>query len=134
MHGSMIRNAVLLIALVFSNALVIGGEDRHGEAGRSHGAALVSITPGTLVGNRPPATWSHLVIKSVPRLKSGDLGTLPASAFRTATEIRTVILADVGRSADDSSKFVLRRVGIGLCIPGPSRGDVASGPGRTRSS
>ena len=35
-----------------------------------------------------------------------------------------MILADVGRSAEDPAKFVLRRVGIGLCVPDPPKGDV----------
>ena len=90
----------------------------------AHRAESVSIAPGTVIGNRPPESWSHLVIKSIPRLTSGDLGTLPQLAFRTATLFRTVMLADVGRSADDASRFVLRKVGIGLCVPGPSGADV----------
>ena len=87
-------------------------------------AELVSIAPGTVIANQPPKGWSHLVIKSIPRLASGDLETLPRTAFRTATLFRTVILADVGRSIDDPAKFVLRKVGIGLCVPGPPKGDV----------
>jgi hypothetical protein len=83
-----------------------------------------------VVGQRPPRNWSHLVIKSIPRLASGDLGTLPRSAFRTATLFRTVILADVGQSADHPAKFVLRRIGIGLCVPVRSRGDVIVRSGR----
>jgi protease-4 len=59
------------------------------------------------------------VIKCLPRLASGDLETLPRVAFRTATLIRTMILADVGRSADAPSRYVLRRVGVGLCVPDP---------------
>ena len=35
-----------------------------------------------------------------------------------------MILADVGRSIDDPARFVLRKVGIGLCVPDPPRGDV----------
>ena len=86
--------------------------------------------PAPLVGDQPPRTWSHLVIKCLPRLASGDLETLPRSAFRTATLIHTVILADVGRSADDPSRFALRRVGVGLCIPDPQRGDIVVESGR----
>jgi len=78
--------------------------------------------------------WSHLVVKSLTRLASGDLGTLPRSAFRTAALIRTVILADVGRSADDPSRFALRRVGVGLCVPDLSKGDVVVESGRLEES
>ncbi|MGC8643107.1 MAG: hypothetical protein ACP5XB_24880 [Isosphaeraceae bacterium] len=85
---------------------------------------LVRIRPGTIVGDRPPASWSHLVVKSLPRLASGDLKTLPRSAFRTATLIRTVILADVGPAPDQPETFVLRRIGIGLCVPRKDGSDV----------
>lgn len=132
MHGHITRNAVLLaLALVVvPNGLRSGGEDYRGEPRRGRRAELVPIAPGTLVGDQPPRMWSHLVIKCLPRLASGDLETLPRSAFRTAALIRTVILADVGRSAVDPSRFALRRVGIGLCIPDLSRGDVVVDSGR----
>ena len=132
MHGCITRNAVLLaLALVVvPNGLRAGGEDYRAEPGRVRRAELVRIAPGTLVGDQPPRMWSHLVIKSLTRLASGDLGTLPRSAFRTAALIRTVILADVGRSTDDPSRFALRRVGIGLCVPDLSRGDVVVESGR----
>ncbi len=132
MHGCITRNAVLLALafVVVPNGLRAGGEDYRAEPGRVRRAKLVRIAPGTLVGDQPPGTWSHLVIKSLPRLASGDLGTLPRSAFRTAALIRTVILADVGRSTDDPSRFALRRVGVGLCVPDRSRGDVVVDSGR----
>ncbi len=130
MHGCITRNAVLLVLVVVPSGLRAGGDDYRAEPGRVRRAELVLIAPGTLVGDQPPRTWSHLVIKCLPTLASGDLETLPRSAFRTATLIRTVILADVGRSADDPSRFALRRVGIGLCIPDRSRGDVVVDSGR----
>ena len=134
MHGCITRNAVLLALVVVPNGLRAGGEDYRAEPGRVRRAELVPIAPGTLVGDQPPRTWTHLVIKSVPRLASGDLETLPRSAFRTATLIRTVILADVGRSADEPSRFVLHRVGVGLCVPDPSKGDVVVESGRLEES
>ncbi len=74
------------------------------------------------------------MIKCIPRLASGDLETLPRSASRTATLIRTVILADVRPAAGEPSRFALRRVGVGLCMPVPSRGDVFVESGRLRES
>lgn len=94
------------------------GDDVKGtEATRA--ATLVRLTPGTQV-NGPrdvPAGWTHLVIKSVPRLTSGDLASLPGIARRTATRFRTVILAEVRPSGERTARFVLRRLGIGLCTP-----------------
>jgi hypothetical protein len=124
MSGWITKCAALLALGVTSAFLPARGDDARTEAGRARRAKLVPIAPGTVVGDQPPRTWSHLVIKSIPRLASGNLGTLPRSAFRTATLFRTVILADVGRSADDPARFVLRRVGIGLCVPDPPKGDV----------
>lgn len=130
MHGRITMNAVLLLLVAAPNGFRLCGDEYRADASRMRRAEVVPIAPGTVIGNRPPKTWSNLVIKSLPRLASGDLGTLPKSAFRTASLIRTVILADVGRSADDPSRFALRRLGIGLCIPDQSRGDVVVDSGR----
>src|SRR4051812_26902254 len=73
---------------------------------------LVLLAPGTQVDRTLPPGWTHLVIKSVPRLASGDLDTLPKMATTTATLFRTVLLADVrpvGEGPD--RRFVLRRIG-----------------------
>jgi hypothetical protein len=80
---------------------------------------LVVLTPGTQVpGPRPlPPGWTHLVIKSTPRLASGELDSLPRVAQSTAGLFRATILADVARSAGPGSPFELRRVGVGLCTP-----------------
>jgi hypothetical protein len=124
MQGCMMKTAILVTIVVGLGGSRAEGEDPRAKAGNGARAELVRIAPGMVVGNQPPKTWSHLVLKCLPRLDSGDLETLPSSAFRTATLFRTVILADVARSAYDPSKFALRRVGVGLCIPVASRGDV----------
>ena len=73
MHGWIINCAALLAFGVTSAFLPARGDDTRTETGRARRAVLVSIAPGTVVGDRPPRTWSHLVIKSIPRLASGDL-------------------------------------------------------------
>ncbi|HKI21402.1 MAG TPA: hypothetical protein VKA15_26140 [Isosphaeraceae bacterium] len=85
---------------------------------------LVYLQPGTRVTEKPPTGWSHLVVKSLPRLASGDRETLPASASKTATLFRTVILADVQPVDSDEKDFVLRQVGIGICVPGDEDHDM----------
>ena len=77
---------------------------------------LAHIAPGTRVPDRPPPGWSHLVVKSVPRLASGDLGSLPDSARATATLFRTAILADVAPPGRSRGAALLR-VGVGNCLP-----------------
>jgi hypothetical protein len=116
--------------LVFG-ALLLNGVPLRGDdlAGRS--PAVVRIAPGTPVGAKPPATWSHLVLKSLPRLASGDLDTLPSTAARTATLFRTVILADVASSPHRPGSYVLGRIGIGLSAPDRRGLDVVIAPGRT---
>ncbi len=71
--------------------------------------------PGTIVGREAPEGWNHLVLKSIPKLTSGDIETLPAHAVESATLFRTVILADVQR--DQQGIYALRKIGVGLCVP-----------------
>lgn len=79
---------------------------------------LVLLSPGGQVVDAPPRGWSHLVLKSVPKLESGDLSTLPRMAMSTATLIRTVIAADIRPSDHGASRaYRLRRIGLGLCVP-----------------
>lgn len=78
---------------------------------------LVSLAPGLRVGADAPVGWSDLVVKSLPRLASGDLASLPGVAKATAAMFRTVVLADVGQTADPKQGYVLRRVGVGMALP-----------------
>ncbi|WP_165071473.1 hypothetical protein [Paludisphaera rhizosphaerae] len=63
-----------------------------------------------------PTGWSQLVLKSIPVLTSGDLGTVSEAAHVTAKRIRLSILADVGRDAN-AGVYSLRRIGVGLAAP-----------------
>jgi len=78
---------------------------------------LVKLPAAMRLGDSTPTGWSHLVIKSVPRLASGDRESLPSSATKTATLFRTVILVDV-QPLGLEKQFILSRVGIGMCVPG----------------
>jgi hypothetical protein len=128
MHGCIVA-AIALLA-VPSSGPTASEEDPRAE----QVAVVQEIAPGVIVSDHLPRPWSHLVIRSVPRLTSGDLDSLPRSAFHTATLIRTVILADVGRSVDDPSVFALRRIGVALCLPDSSRGDVVVSSGRLQEA
>jgi hypothetical protein len=80
-------------------------------------ARLVHLKPGCRLGpDGPPAGWTHLVLKSIPTLKTGDLDTVSQQAFATATRIRPVIVANVRRESAGSS-FRLEQIGVGLCAP-----------------
>lgn len=78
-----------------------------------HGVA--PIAPGTVIADRPPEGWSHLILKSQPRI--GDATRDQISDFYAPlTELLfTAILADV-QSAEDTgggSSYYLAKVAIG---------------------
>ena len=81
---------------------------------------LVQLDPGSrLEGQSAPQGWSHLAIKSIPKLATGDLDTVSSQAFETARRIRPVVVADIRRSeAEFGSSYYLARVGVGICAPG----------------
>jgi hypothetical protein len=78
---------------------------------------LVYLPPGLLIGDKPPEGWTHLVLKSVPRLASGDKDSLPKEGAKTAAYFRTVILANVKPVDVDEKDFELTQIGIGICVP-----------------
>ncbi len=84
---------------------------------------LVYLKPGLKLAKKPPKGWSHLVIKSLPRLASGDQSTLPAGSSKTATLFRSVLLANVKPVDADEKDFELTQIGVGLCVPYPQDED-----------
>jgi hypothetical protein len=117
---------LLLVAIAIVGAGLAVAEGAEPGMGASSGARtavrpstdIVYLAPGTQVDRAVPPGWSHLVVKSIPRLASGDLHTLPGTASTTATLFRTVILADVRPIGEGSRRrYALHRVGLGLCTP-----------------
>ena len=78
---------------------------------------LEFLPPGMLIGDKPPEEWSHLILKSLPRLASGDKDSLPGDSAKTAAYFRTVILANVKPVDVDEKEFELTKVGVGICVP-----------------
>jgi hypothetical protein len=85
---------------------------------------LVFLQPGLRIGDKPPQGWSHLILKSLPRLASGDRSSIPAEASKMATFFRTAILADIQPADPDEKNFVLTQVGVGICVPQDDVHDV----------
>jgi hypothetical protein len=85
---------------------------------------LVYLQPGTRISDKPPKGWTHLVLKSLPRLASGDRASLPAGVSKMATFFRTAIVADIQPSDPDTKDFVLAQVGVGICVPQDEVHDV----------
>jgi hypothetical protein len=116
-----------LLLLAIGGGVALGQEREAAAVPRGAGTArdpgsrladLVLLAPGTQVDDQPPQGWTHLVLKSIPRLASGDLNTLPGMATSTATMFRTAVLADVRPvGAGPDRRFVLRRIGLGMCLP-----------------
>ena len=102
-------------------AVLIGGQDARVVPTEEPSAGLAVVRPGLVVGPEAPKGWSHVVAKSIPRLATGDLGSLPGWASRSAGLYRTVILVDVGRS---EGRYVLHKIGAALCMPVAGRGDL----------
>jgi hypothetical protein len=90
---------------------------RHARGQESSLPQLVLLSPGTRVEKHPPRGWTDLVIKSMPRIESGDVDSLPSFAESTATLFRSVIFADVRPDPKSERGFRLARVGLGLCVP-----------------
>jgi hypothetical protein len=82
------------------------------------------ITPGTVVGTTAPAGWSHLVIKSLPRVRSDQRAGIAELTVEKAGWMFTAFLADVGRQSDGS--FALKRIGLGLGAKGKDRDMVVT--------
>jgi hypothetical protein len=74
------------------------------------------IRPGTVVTDRAPKGWTHLVIKSYPHISQESLPKVSAMTARMASMLFTAMLAKVEgqRQADGSSRFRLAEVAVGV--------------------
>jgi hypothetical protein len=74
------------------------------------------IPPGTVIPDRAPKDWTHLIIKSHPRIGPESIGQVSASTARLAGLLFTAVLADVqaGRGAEGGVQFVLSNIAVGV--------------------
>lgn len=63
------------------------------------------IPPGTVIAQRAPLPWTHLIVKSQPRVTAGDIGQVPTSQVRLAGMYFMATLARVEKieSGEDTS-------------------------------
>jgi hypothetical protein len=78
-----------------------------------------AIAPGTVVERTAPVGWSHLVIKSLPRVRPGEEAKIPflvrEQTVRMASWMFTAFTADVQpEQHDGKTLYRLRAVGLGL--------------------
>ncbi|AWM36447.1 hypothetical protein GobsT_57490 [Gemmata obscuriglobus] len=89
------------------------------------------IAPGTVVEQGPPKGWSHLVVKSLPRVRESEKARVPAAPLigrdltvRMAGWMFTAFAADVTReSTGPAAPYRLRAIGLGLGAQG-TNGDT----------
>ncbi|MCS6849616.1 MAG: hypothetical protein NZ700_00425 [Gemmataceae bacterium] len=73
---------------------------------------LARIEPGTVIGKEPPQGWTHLIIKSHPRLGAGDLNQVNSLTAQLSSFLFTAIVARV--QAEPRTPLRIAQVGIGL--------------------
>src|SRR5208337_2189663 len=96
---------------------------------------LVHLDAGSrLEGQSAPQGWSHLVIKSVPSLATGDLDTVSSQAFDTARRIRPLLVADIRRSEPESGSVLPARTASVIGLSHPRRWKARAVRGRPNSA
>jgi hypothetical protein len=78
---------------------------------------LEFIRPGTIIEDRPPTGWTHLVLKSQPRLPEAERRKVGETAATLATMVFTANTAAVER--DDQAggrRYRLARLGVGVGV------------------
>ena len=67
---------------------------------------LVYLKPGLRITKKPPEGWTHLVVKSIPRLASGDRGARSRAPGKTANLVpECVCLQMLNRSTSMRKDF-----------------------------
>ncbi len=76
---------------------------------------LIFVPPGTVIGQKPPQGWSHLVLKSLPGISPKHQQLVSQSTYQLASLIFTSIVARVEAiPATNPPRFRLGDIGLGL--------------------
>ncbi len=76
---------------------------------------LVLVPPGTIVGKTAPKGWSHLILKSYPRIATEDRNLVSPSTYQLASLVFTSIMARVETiPGSNPPRFALGDIGLGL--------------------
>ena len=84
-------------------------------------ANIELIPPGTRVSAQAPEPWTHLIVKSQPRVTSGDINQVSATQIKLASKYFLATLAQVERLGEGpATRYELARLasGIGVNING----------------
>ncbi|MCA9265615.1 MAG: hypothetical protein KDA60_17260 [Planctomycetales bacterium] len=72
-----------------------------------------AVAPGTVVNEEAPTGWTHLVLKTMPTLETGDVDDMSDSDKKYASLFHTVFVADIDRPGRNASHYRLARIGVG---------------------
>jgi hypothetical protein len=84
-------------------------------------ARIELIAPGTIIGEEAPEPWTHLIVKSQPRVTDGDIEEISRSQLRLAGTFFMATVARVERTErDGADSYRLARLasGIGMNVNG----------------
>jgi hypothetical protein len=74
-----------------------------------------SIPPGTIVEKSAPPGWTHLIIKSLPRVRESEKHGIPELTVEKAAWMFTAFLADVTReTANGRTRYRFNKAALGL--------------------
>jgi hypothetical protein len=95
---------------------------------------VAAIPPGTVIADRAPQGWSHLIVKSQPRIGADSRKEVSASTARLAGLFFTAMLADVkeNREAGGDAPFGLSNVAVGLGTKINGRDTIVSSDTRAK--
>jgi hypothetical protein len=80
-------------------------------------ARLELIRPGTVIDNAAPAGWTHLILKSQPRLTDNERRKVGDSTAALATMVFTATAAAVeAEDRGQGKQYRLARVGVGVGV------------------
>jgi hypothetical protein len=86
------------------------------------------IPPGTVIGQRAPEPWTHLIVKSQPRVTDGDVDEVSRNQIRLAETFSMSTVARVERIDQGGVvSYRLARLASGLGVHS-ARGDVIVSP------
>ncbi|MFN4258622.1 MAG: hypothetical protein ACK4RK_04945 [Gemmataceae bacterium] len=78
---------------------------------------LFGIEPGTVIGTEPPKGWTHLILKSQPRIGAGDVHKASAIVRRMSSLMFTAVVANVkGEYVNGVPHYYLEKLGVGLGV------------------
>ena len=90
---------------------------------------LGQIPPGTVIGEQAPSGWTHLIVKSQPRIRDQDLALLDPRNIELASLFFTALLARVEPVADsDPLRYRLDDAAVGFGTPVKGRDTILTPP------